>query len=88
MAKNQIKLGLKFKQKNTYGVTHQVMTIDENENLVYIKTKDTNEGTEKGQKWRLDDVLYFLSTGEYEIINERPNVSKNGQFENEGAYAE
>lgn len=85
-----IAIGIKFKQKNTYGMTHQVMTIDEEKNLVYIKTKDKNQGNKKeeGQKWRLDDILYFLGTGDYEIINERPSVSKNGQFENEGAYAE
>lgn len=88
MANKLIRIGLKFKEKNLFEKLHEVVSINTPNNSLFIKTKDSKEGTTEGKNWRLDDVEFFLSNGTYIPENQRPETTKHDQLENCGSHSE
>lgn len=88
MANQKIKTGTKFKQKHVYEIIHEVISIDEEKNHVMIKSTNIKDDIEQEKKWRLDDINYFLGTGDYIIENTRPETTKHNQLEDCGSHSD
>lgn len=90
LQKEDLKIGIKFKSKAEYynGYTFKVETIDIEKNKIELEVRDAGTRYFEHQEKKLDAFIFDVNFGCYEIINERSEIYKNEQLENEGAYAD
>lgn len=88
LKKENLEIGVEFKSKSDYYSNCTFKIISISDRYIGLSLTDANKVITELQRKNLEQFLYDVNFGYFEIINKRPEVNKNNQLEDCGSYAD